>query len=328
MDELFTNIFIRIKSLRPCDDERVAINESTIDQKQVDEILRLIDSIDNVNYTPSTGGYANDSLLLVACEYGATRIIQKLLEKRADVNKANNKGETPLHYACERVFVDSDPIFIIRELIRSGAAINARTLADRETPLASAVALTVDPSIIEELLNNGADLHIPAIQEDKEVSVLELAIIGDKLSPNYKPIIRLLLDRGAITSQYLYELYKGLNRRLLYSGNSNTAKRLKPAIPGANVTSVPSAGAGAPPPEAPTPPIPSAGAGAPPPAVPVPPIPSAGVGAPLKRGPNDGKKRFVPQQVRRGGRSTRKRARKSSKRSHCSRRSRRPRFAY
>jgi hypothetical protein len=313
MDELFTNIFLRIKDLRPRDESRAAIMESKIDQTEVDEILKLIDRVDNVNYIPREGGYANDSLLLVACEYGATRIINKLLEKGADVNKANNSGETPLHYVCERVFLDSDPIPIIRELIRRGANVNARTFADRETPLASAVAQTVDSSIIEFLLTNGADLHIPAIQGHKEMSVLELAIRGDNVSPYYKPIIHLLLDRGAETSQYHYELYKNLNRRFFRSGNSNTAKRLKPAIPGAgaNVTSIPSAGA--PPPEAPIPPIPSAGVGAPPPAV------------PLKRGPNDGKKSFGPQQVRRGGHSTRKRARKSSKRS---RRSRQPRIAY
>lgn len=325
MDELFTNIFIRIKDLRPRDESRAAIMESKIDQTQVDEILKLIDRVDNVNYIPREGGYANDSLLIVACEYGATRIINKLLEKGADVKKANNSGETPLHYVCERVFLDSDPIPIIKELIRRGADVNARVFADGETPLAGAVAQTVDPSIIEELLNNRADLHIPAIQGHKEMSVLELAINGDKSSPYYKPIIHLLLDRGAITSQYHYKLYKELNRRFLYSGNSNTAKRLKPAIPGvgaeADATSIPSTGA-PPPPEANAASIPSAGAGAPPPTANIPYTFSAAASVKLRKNIRKG---FPPLPPRRGGHSTRKRTRKSSKRS---RRSRRPRIAY
>ena len=168
--ELYKLIDKAIRKLRPRQSNNPGappVLESKIDPGQVDEILRLIDTVPDVNYVPRTANspinYAarhmgtHNSLLLVACEYGATRIIDKLLQKGADVNQANNAGHTPLHYVCERVFPDSNPIYIIGKLIGRGADVNAKTIPHNETPLAAAVMRGVDTSIIKELLDKGAN---------------------------------------------------------------------------------------------------------------------------------------------------------------------------
>jgi ankyrin repeat protein len=212
--DLYNRIIRAIKSLRPRvskDPGAAPVFETRIDPDKVGEILRLIDTAPDVNYIPPlrpvnsrvnyaarhTGTYT--SLLLTACEYGATVIINKLLQKGADVNQANNAGHTPLHYVCEREFLDSDPIYIIGELIKKDANVNATTLVHNETPLAAAVMRGVDTRIIKKLLDNGARLDILPVLENKERSILELAIIVVK-TPNYKPNIKLLLEYGAIPS--------------------------------------------------------------------------------------------------------------------------------
>ena len=52
-----------------------------------------------------------------------------LLEKGADVNLANDNGETPLHWACIRVTKSksAENIKIIETLIDNGADIQAKT---------------------------------------------------------------------------------------------------------------------------------------------------------------------------------------------------------
>jgi cytohesin len=161
--------------------------------------------------------------------------MELLIGKNADVNAVGALGETPLHMAL-RADRDKDPVLrkaVVELLIRKGADVNARVKNEwGSTPLAMAVSYWLSDEMIEFLIEHGADVKLaPRLTE--QGSLLHDAVDANRLSTaglliekgadvnkikisayNYtplevalvdhimnskerKPMVRLLLDRGA-----------------------------------------------------------------------------------------------------------------------------------
>ncbi|CAL4099059.1 unnamed protein product, partial [Meganyctiphanes norvegica] len=69
--------------------------------------------------------------LYVASQQNRTEIVKFLLDNNADVNKANNEGQTPLFVACYRDHSDSD---VVQLLVDNNADVNKASNSG-ETPL-------------------------------------------------------------------------------------------------------------------------------------------------------------------------------------------------
>jgi ankyrin repeat protein len=118
-------------------------------------------------------------------------LLRALLKHRADVNRPDELGQTPLHSACfrsgkveeEMALVllaggadpkvrddngdtplhnasEADRPRLVRELIRKGADVNSRDKSGN-TPLHTACwEFKGDPAVLEALLKAGADIHV------------------------------------------------------------------------------------------------------------------------------------------------------------------------
>lgn len=99
-----------------------------IDSESTDEIVRVLDAGSDVNATLRGG-----TTPLISAMGSDVAIVRLLIERGADVNKANGRGETPLHHAVE---------FTLNQMIASG---------DEGEPR------RIDWSLIRILLEAGAD---------------------------------------------------------------------------------------------------------------------------------------------------------------------------
>ena len=89
--------------------------------------------IDVVNKCRKNGA----SPLAIACEYGHTKIVEMLLEYKADINKCQNECETPLFQACTNGYAK-----VLDKLVKYGADIN-KSRQDGASPLLIACVRTV-----------------------------------------------------------------------------------------------------------------------------------------------------------------------------------------
>jgi ankyrin repeat protein len=112
---------------------------------------------------------------------GDTAAVRALIQKKADVNAAQDDGATALHWAVYR-----DNVEVVDLLLRAGA----KSTANREgmTPLAMA-ALYGNPQIVDRLLKAGADAK--SLGPNGETMVMFAARNGNP------DVIRLLVEAGA-----------------------------------------------------------------------------------------------------------------------------------
>ena len=88
---------------------------------------------------------------------GDIELVKKLIDNGADVNEKDNNLFTPLHYATQEFSSKKECLEIIKILLHAGSNIEARD-ANGNTPLSNAVYwFRGDPSLINFLLENGAD---------------------------------------------------------------------------------------------------------------------------------------------------------------------------
>lgn len=95
--------------------------------------------------------------LLRAANDGGLAQIAALLEAGTDVNEANKKGTTPLHFAADNGHVEA-----VRTLLDRQANVNARTQVGL-TPLMVA-ARSGHPGVVRLLLEAGADASVQVDQ--------------------------------------------------------------------------------------------------------------------------------------------------------------------
>jgi ankyrin repeat protein len=98
---------------------------------------------------------AGSTVLMHAAYAGTLEMMAAVLDAGADVNAANDRRATALHWAV------TDPAKV-RLLLLKGANVNARTV-DGRTPLHLAAALPAGTPVVEMLMEAGADLGARSI---------------------------------------------------------------------------------------------------------------------------------------------------------------------
>ncbi|MBC6686719.1 ankyrin repeat domain-containing protein [Wolbachia pipientis] len=81
------------------------------------------------------------------------KTVRLLVEKGANVNAADVKGHTALHLAIMEKRLE-----VVRELIKSGADVNAEEYGNKCTPLHLA-CMVGEKEIVEELVKAGAEIE-------------------------------------------------------------------------------------------------------------------------------------------------------------------------
>lgn len=112
----------------------------------------------------STVGAAERSALLDAAKHADTEAVRALLQKKADVNAAEEDGTTALHWASYRDDVSSADL-----LIRAGASVNAKNDLG-VTPLWSA-SLNGSEAMVRRLLEAGANPNAALLAGETPVMV-------------------------------------------------------------------------------------------------------------------------------------------------------------
>ncbi|XP_076078749.1 uncharacterized protein LOC143048761 [Mytilus galloprovincialis] len=128
--------------------------------------------ISNVNYCRTD----NVSPLYMASAYGYTKVVQMLINKKADINKCKDTGASPLYTACEGGHIEADinkctdngasPLYIacyqvhtevVQMLINNKADIN-KCIDTGESPLYIACQ-EGHTEVVQMLINNKADIN-------------------------------------------------------------------------------------------------------------------------------------------------------------------------
>ncbi len=125
-----------------------------------------------------------------AAYLGSLDVVDLLLKKgAASLNEGNFRGQTPLHFACERGHFE-----VATRLLDAGADIEARDLIGR-TPLMT-TALSGNMEIAKELIKRGADINAAAKRGPATYTTLSVAAMY-----GFKDLVDLLIDKGASISK-------------------------------------------------------------------------------------------------------------------------------
>ncbi len=183
-------------------------------RKKKDIVEYLLSKTSNImNYKE---GYYDNTLLHYACKNGWEDIVQKLLEKKADVEVENKKGDRPLHFAiiggsveivkwllAKKAKVNATnkrgytPLFFVgskngiqiaKLLLKHGANIGYKSKKNKNTPL-HYIIWNYNIPLVEFLIKKGANVN--AIN-DKHWTPLHVAIAAKNLG-----MIKILLKNGA-----------------------------------------------------------------------------------------------------------------------------------
>jgi ankyrin repeat protein len=101
------------------------------------------------------------------------KTVRLLVEKGVDVNAADVEGYTALHLAVTEKCLET-----VRELIKSGANVNAKEYGNKCTPL-HLTCIVGEKEIVKELVEAGAEIE----QEDKfEMTAMDYAKNGKEIA--------------------------------------------------------------------------------------------------------------------------------------------------
>ncbi|MFC1842303.1 ankyrin repeat domain-containing protein, partial [Candidatus Dependentiae bacterium] len=130
-----------------------ALRENNIDTKKIKKLLQYKD-IDVNKLSYGENELKRVSPLSLACYRGNIEVVKLLLQKGADVNKADKDGQTPLHEACSCFCGKLD---IVKVLLQNGADVN-KANKNGLTPLYWACCRG-KLDIVKCLLQNGAQIN-------------------------------------------------------------------------------------------------------------------------------------------------------------------------
>jgi ankyrin repeat protein len=133
------------------------------------------------------GCAAGTTPLMLACMFsGGTgehaKVVEALLNGRADCNRVDATGRTALHYACQK-----GNKTIVESLLAQKADVNAQASDDHFTPTHSAI-VNGSAAIVDLLIKQGADL---GLRTDKGWDALQLAA-----SEGRDPIVKVLRNQS------------------------------------------------------------------------------------------------------------------------------------
>jgi ankyrin repeat protein len=134
-----------------------------------------------------------------AAYLGNLEIVDLLLNKgAAALNEGNFRGQTPLHFACERGYPE-----VVSRLLDAGADIEARDVIGR-TPLMT-TAMSRNMEVVKILIKTGADINATLRRGPATYSTLSVvAMYG------FTDLVDLLIDKSAAVSKDTLETTLGL----------------------------------------------------------------------------------------------------------------------
>jgi ankyrin repeat protein len=125
-----------------------------------------------------------------AAYLGNLEIVDILLKKGAvSLNEGNFRGQTPLHFACERGLPE-----VANRLLDAGADIEARDMIGR-TPLMT-TGISKNISVAKDLIKRGADINAVVKRGPATYTTLTVAAMY-----GFKDLVDLLIDKDASISK-------------------------------------------------------------------------------------------------------------------------------
>jgi ankyrin repeat protein len=125
-----------------------------------------------------------------AAYLGNLEIVDILLKKGAvSLNEGNFRGQTPLHFACERGYLE-----VAKRLLDAGADIEARDMVGR-TPLMT-TGISKNIRIAKNLIKKGSDINAVAKRGPATYTTLTVAAMY-----GFKDLVDLLVDKDASISK-------------------------------------------------------------------------------------------------------------------------------
>ncbi|VDH93472.1 protein phosphatase 1 regulatory subunit 16A [Mytilus galloprovincialis] len=190
--------------------------------------------------------FAGSSSLHIACFMGRLDVVQCLLKKKANINKANDYGTTPLSYACElghtdilKLLLDKyaildsfdndgfTPLMIsclnsnisaVKLLIKHKLDINAQTCDGRSALFFS--ALNGNLEITKLLLENSADCNICFHCKNRMINTLNNhAMLNKKKREIFESLITSTSKKTADYLRGKYLNYESLKELRIHYGN-------------------------------------------------------------------------------------------------------------
>jgi ankyrin repeat protein len=159
-------------------DPRVAALVAAVRLQSADAVAKLLS---NDSDAAKARDAAGSTLLHHAAAFGSIDTMKLLLDAGADVNAANRRRSTPLHWSLH----DEAKV---RLLLTRGAAINAKQVEGR-TPLYIAASMGQGASLVKLLLNDGAN---PSLATANGMTPLMAASVRGDVET-----MKLLVDKNA-----------------------------------------------------------------------------------------------------------------------------------
>lgn len=156
-------------------------------------VLRMINTGANPNAVDND--FSDNTALHYATKNKEIDVVNALLKKGANVNAANEYGETPLNNALNPLDQVVD-INLVKTLMGAGAKVNTQS-KDGLTPLMQAVGNSdIDISIIKLLLEKGAN---PNLTNKENETALDMAIYEERkdVVELLKPLVKKTDDKRA-----------------------------------------------------------------------------------------------------------------------------------
>ncbi len=168
---------------------------NAVKEKNLELVRSLIENGADVN----KANEKDETPLKMAIEANYSRTVKVLIKNGADVNKANEQGEILLHRA-----ITNNNTAIVRLLIKAGVNVNEAN-EKGETPLETAIKANYS-GIAKILIEKGADVNKANYDQ-----LLHMAITND-----YIGIVKVLIEKGA-----------ELNKALVLAISSNKIDAVK-----------------------------------------------------------------------------------------------------